>query len=128
MKFIDIKGNVNQLVPVYNLRNAKYPDADVPVPPPSPQRPFGPEPSQYDLRLGTNPVNKKPAGAQPPEPEPSTATSKPYNLKSAPVFPPKPAEPAKDPDVNENEKDTLAWGSLQLKSVVLKKKKKRSNH
>ena len=45
LKFIDIKRKVDQLVLVYNLRNAKYPDPNVPLLPASPQRPFGPEPS-----------------------------------------------------------------------------------
>ena len=85
LQFTDIKRKVDQLVPVYNLRNAKYPEANVPVPPPSPQWPFGPEPRPYNLRSGVNPVKKEPT----PEPDPEPPQPKPYNLRSAPVIPPK---------------------------------------
>ena len=84
LQFIDIKRKVDQLVPFYNLRNAKYGEANVPLPLPSPQHPFGPQPRPYNLRLGANPVKKEPI----PEPGPEPPQLKLYNLRSAGVFPP----------------------------------------
>ena len=98
LHFIDIKRKTNQEVPVYNLRNPKYPDTNIPSPPPSPQKPFGPQPRPHNLRSGALPVKKEPAELAQP------AVPKPYNLRSAPVFPPKNDPPGKSPDVNQKQR------------------------
>ena len=88
--------------------------ANVALPPPTPQKSFGPPTRPYDLRSGSVQVKKEPAeSAGLPQP---SVHNKPYNLRSAPMFPP-----------YVNPKKKKLTGSLMVKSVILKRQESTLN-